>query len=352
MGTTRYVYNRAIDILRRQTHLHVSSVDLTSILITRKKRDGTLNKSVPEWTFETPKDIRKGAVRDLEKAFKSAFTNLKRGNIKRFYMKKKTGFQSVEIPNTAIQLHGDSIEIYPRYKLGNIKVSKRELRKELEIEGFCRLQFERNQWFLVVPYTKESKSTKPEFEVCALDPGVRTFQTLYSPEKVVKFQHNRELLKTLQKKVRKFQALRKAGVVRPYSCKRRVMKTFRQIDNLVSELHYQVISELQNYQHVLLPIFETQGMMKGNQLSSSTKLEMSCLSHYRFKRRLQSAFASNEFSNVHIVKEHYTSKTCGNCGTQYKVGSGEIYNCQNCGLIIDRDVNGARNILLKHLVQI
>jgi putative transposase len=51
-----------------------------------------------------------------------------------------------------------------------------------------------------------------------------------------------------------------------------------------------------------------------------------------------------------VVNEAYTSKVCTNCGNYKKdLGSAKVYNCKKCKAIIDRDVNGARNILLKEI---
>lgn len=48
------------------------------------------------------------------------------------------------------------------------------------------------------------------------------------------------------------------------------------------------------------------------------------------------------------VTEEYTSKTCGNCGElNEKLGSNKTFECQKCKIVIDRDCNGCRNILLK-----
>jgi len=51
-----------------------------------------------------------------------------------------------------------------------------------------------------------------------------------------------------------------------------------------------------------------------------------------------------------IVDESYTSKTCGGCGHLNNVGTKEWYECKKCSYQADRDVNGARNILIKNIL--
>ena len=59
-------------------------------------------------------------------------------------------------------------------------------------------------------------------------------------------------------------------------------------------------------------------------------------------------FKAKEHNAVlHIVDEDYTSQTCGNCGELTKTRS-KTFECSTCKTIIDRDFNGARNILLKN----
>ncbi|MFK0729908.1 MAG: zinc ribbon domain-containing protein [Gloeotrichia echinulata IR180] len=46
----------------------------------------------------------------------------------------------------------------------------------------------------------------------------------------------------------------------------------------------------------------------------------------------------------------FASKTCGNCGhINYKLGGKKVFKCPHCGSQMNRDVNGARNILLRAL---
>ena len=72
--------------------------------------------------------------------------------------------------------------------------------------------------------------------------------------------------------------------------------------------------------------------------------------HYLFKQRLLYISSRYIDCKVHIVDESYTSKTCGKCGTlNYKLGGSKTFRCisSTCDYICDRDINDARNILLK-----
>ena len=53
--------------------------------------------------------------------------------------------------------------------------------------------------------------------------------------------------------------------------------------------------------------------------------------------------------DVHRVTEEYTSQTCSRCGLRRKANRVHrgLYKCKRCGLILNADVNAARNILNK-----
>ncbi|MGO9379077.1 MAG: zinc ribbon domain-containing protein [Dissulfurispiraceae bacterium] len=55
-----------------------------------------------------------------------------------------------------------------------------------------------------------------------------------------------------------------------------------------------------------------------------------------------------------VVSESYTSQTCCKCGTRGKANRAHrgLYVCKSCGTTIHADVNGAVNILKKHLPEI
>ena len=73
------------------------------------------------------------------------------------------------------------------------------------------------------------------------------------------------------------------------------------------------------------------------------------LAHYKFRETLKFQ-CKKKGRTLHVVTEEFTSMTCGRCGNLHKnLGSSKIYNCNNCGLVIDRDLNGSRNICLKYM---
>lgn len=108
------------------------------------------------------------------------------------------------------------------------------------------------------------------------------------------------------------------------------------------------------YRQILLPTFRTSEMVRRmtghgpRRLAHSTAWAMLTWSHYRFQRLLLSICDSHG-CELFLVTEEYTSKTCSGCGwMNANLGGAKEFNCPSCGLRLDRDVNGARNILIKN----
>jgi putative transposase len=73
--------------------------------------------------------------------------------------------------------------------------------------------------------------------------------------------------------------------------------------------------------------------------------------HYEFQTRLKwKAKVRGREHDVFIVDEHSTSVTCGQCGVKKEgLGGNKTFKCDHCGLVVDRDLNAARNILIKNM---
>jgi transposase len=72
--------------------------------------------------------------------------------------------------------------------------------------------------------------------------------------------------------------------------------------------------------------------------------------HGAFRERLISSAFKRAGKYVVVTDEAYTTKTCGLCGAiNNSVGTAKVFECPQCHVKIDRDVNGARNIGLRYL---
>jgi putative transposase len=125
------------------------------------------------------------------------------------------------------------------------------------------------------------------------------------------------------------------------------------IRHLVDNLHHNVAKDLcSKYQTILIPPFEVSNMVRKAQrrINAKSVRKMLTWSHYRFRQFLKHKAREYPGCRVLEVDEMFTSQTCGGCGILNRhIGSKKLFQCPHCDLVIDRDVNAARNILLKHL---
>lgn len=117
--------------------------------------------------------------------------------------------------------------------------------------------------------------------------------------------------------------------------------------DIKKELHNQIIKYLiERFSKIIISPFEIQEM--ASKLSSKIARMMYNLSFYQFKRKLKEKCEENNIE-LEILPEDYTTKTCTKCGNiKENVKNVKLYKCEQCGLEIRRDFNGARNIMLKN----
>jgi len=378
MGGRRFVYNKVLAKIKFEGE-KINAFSLRDKYVTNETREGVKNPNVEDWQRNIPSDIREEAIRDLCKNFKTAFSNLKNRNISAFKINfcRKKDSPSIAIPLQGIkatnkiidrttnelekiktekkQLTRKQVEItkkdggfylYPTLLTGKLKIKKRQLRNNIIIDGTCRIKVENNAWYLISPYRTTSNiegDTLNRRDYCALDPGVRTFQTIYSEQEVTQIKIRKELVAKLLVKLDTLNSLRSKKIIKGNKNHRRVQ---RRLNNLIDDLHHKTANYItKNYNTIYLPPFETQKMTERSN-NSNLNRNMLQLKHYKFKQRLEAKCHLRK-CRLGIYTEEFTSKTCGRCGVLNDVGSDEVYHCSVCGLYIDRDVNGARNIMIK-----
>lgn len=237
-----------------------------------------------------------------------------------------------------------------------IRVRKRALKGlPNTFERDCKIMKYGPHYYLLYTFDKEIHRSATKSEDCiALDPGIRTFQTGYSPSGIlVKYgERQSTALHALHQKLDALRSLRsKAKQKRKQRLRKACLRIERVILNTIENLHNQTASHIaRQFGTVLLPTFSTSVMQKGTTLSSNTKRDLGSFSHYKFQQKLL-GLCNQHHTTLYLVKESFTTKTCGGCGLLRDVGRAKVFHCTACSYKQDRDVHGARNILLKHITQ-
>lgn len=138
-----------------------------------------------------------------------------------------------------------------------------------------------------------------------------------------------------------------------YKLRRAMLRIQKKIRALIDDCHQKLAKWLcESYRIVLLPEFRTQEMIQRGRrrIRSKTARAMCTWSHYRFRQHLLHKAREHPWCEVVVCTEEYTSKTCGRCGHINKgLGGSKVFRCPACHAELDRDINGARNILLRYL---
>jgi putative transposase len=117
-------------------------------------------------------------------------------------------------------------------------------------------------------------------------------------------------------------------------------------------VHWQVIKLLlDNFQNILIPIFNVQNMVKkaDRKIGKKSVRAMLTWSHYLFRMRLMEKAKFTD-SNVFVVSEKYTTKTCTNCMRLHPtIGGNKFFKCPHCNVKMERDLAAGRNIFLKNV---
>lgn len=193
----------------------------------------------------------------------------------------------------------------------------------------------------------------------AIDPGVRTFITTYDQDGEVNEigKGDRERLFRLAIHVDKLTSKRAKTRNKQsrWRMKKAIGRLYDRIRNLTDDVHKKTAKWLcDHHETILIPKFESSAMTKreGRRLHTKAVRSMLHWSHYRFRQFLTFKATEHPGVRVVIVGEEYTSKTCGKCGFIHtSLGANKLFRCPSCRWECDRDVNGARNILLKFLTE-
>ncbi|KAL6040379.1 Transposase [Balamuthia mandrillaris] len=243
-----------------------------------------------------------------------------------------------------------------------------ELDDRGRLKRTCTLHKDKRQHFwLCVPIPIQQHERAPENQgsIVALDPGVRTFLCGYSPTEGAVREFGRNDFGRIWRLGKHADALQSKIDRSPPSRRKRklraLLKLRKRITNMVDDFHRKTALFLcRRYDHVIIPTFGVKGMTairgrRRRKIGKKTARMLYSWGHYRFRQWLMHK-AREWGTRVYVRSEAWTSKTCTWClrvtHEQKQHNRRErIFECKHrdCGIRLDRDINGARNILLRSL---
>ena len=346
-----YFYNKTVESLRDNTKQNI--IDLRKQFI---PRDTELN-SENIWMKDVPLDTREEAARKALHAQKTGFSQIKTGLIKSFKLNFRSKKRNTPIFYAAKKSLINGAIFSRRLKEDKFLISKKDKEVIKKSDGIFSITKEKGgRYYVNIVIRSSEKKYEARKNIVALDPGVRTFQTMFSQKSIGEFGFDTS--KTLIKLYRREDKLKsiitkeKLTSWKKYKLKKRCALLRTKIKHIVSDLHWKTADYLtKKFQVILLPIFNSKNMSNKNQrkLSKTSTRLLLGLSHYSFQQKLLYK-ANMRGRQVILCKEHYTSKCCGNCGKlNENLGSKKIFKCVKCNLTMDRDIHAARNILIRAL---
>ena len=227
-------------------------------------------------------------------------------------------------------------------KIGSILIVKHR-----EIQGKRkRLTIKRNpagQWFAIFSCEVETQKQEHEFpnNKVGIDVGLEKFATLSDGTKI----ENPRFFINSEKKLKKYQrrlSRKKKGSKNRIKARIKVAKVYNHILNQREDfLHKQSKWLVANYGFIAVEKLQINYMIKNHHLARS----IADASWNNFIKMLCYK-AESAGADFYKVNSRGTSQICSKCGKEVKKSLAvRIHKCPYCGLIIDRDLNSAINIL-------
>jgi len=346
LGSYRFVYNQCL-ALKKDTYIK----DKTNIGL--KELGNYFHQNLTknndyQWLNEHNTKVLKQSVINLLDSYKRFFVN---GNgFPKF--KSKHDEQKVRFPKEAVSsktFNEETSRINLTKTINNLKFKcsdrdKQYLYKHKDlIKSVTITKTKTNKYFATILIDGELLRTVDKSNnIIGIDLGIKDLviksngETIESPKFI---RNNEKKLKKLHKQLSKKQK----GSNNRNKTKLRLAKAHEKIKNQKQDfLHNLTTKMINENQVIIMEDLNVSGMLKNHKLSKSIQE----LSLYELRRQLE--YKSDWYNKELVFVDRWfpSSKTCCECGwkndkltLKYRT-----FICEDCGNIIDRDLNAAINI--------
>jgi IS605 OrfB family transposase len=384
-GTT-YLYNQTLKYIKQQKYFFMEQKQLKQSLTFNKIRDALkqqkkeVSKYISNKLLEVPnlepklkKKLCKIEVNELSnknsssipvhildraigkavEMYKSALSNYKAKNIKRFRIRYhrygSKSNHSLYIEPGYVMKNGNitdlgELELIDTYSGLRYKIEKKNIMNEFQIRYISN----HKKYEVILIHERENHnvdSAKEDF--ISLDPGINPILTGVSRDNGIFIgKDGSSIFKQLLDKIDKYSN----ASLKESKKKKSIERIRNKIKNMATDFHWKTIGYLtNNYHKILFGDMSVKGIVELNGRKMSKRV-LHCYELFLFKERLKNRCKERGVI-YEEVNEYHTSKTCSICGNVKKdLGLNKKYNCINCGTEIQRDMNGARCIYFASLL--
>ncbi len=195
----------------------------------------------------------------------------------------------------------------------------------------------------------EKKSLSSENSI-GIDLGIEKFATLSNGTAI----ENPHFMTKIEKRIKKLQeelSRKEKGSSNYRKHVLKIGKKYMKLRNEREDFQDKVSTAIaKQYDTIIIENLNVQGIQKNHHIAKS----IGDVSFYNFKQKL--LWKADRFGKniVEIGSFDPSSKLCSNCGNLKKdlKLSDRIYNCDVCGVTLDRDYNASRNIRKMGLIKV
>jgi putative transposase len=342
-GAARWAYNWGLRV--KQERYTARRRSPTAIELHRELN--ALKKTAVPWMYAVSKCAPQEALWNLDAAFTHFFRRCalkKQGKWKgklgypRFKTKKK-GLGSFRLTGRIVV--SEKAIVLPR--LGRLVLKERGYLPTAGAQILSATVSEQaGRWYVSVQVEEEQAVPENTGPVVGIDLGIKSLATLSDGEVIANPRHLKRRLKKLKRLQRVVSRRQKGGKNRRKAV-RKLARLHRQIKNQRRNTLHQVTTRLAKTTSVLvIEDLHVSGMLKNHHLAQA----IGDVGFYEFKRQL--LYKASWYGSRVILADRWepSSKRCSRCGwldTDLTLAD-RVYHCEQCGLVLDRDLNAAINL--------
>ena len=320
-------------------------------------------KAANEWLRDNPvpSSALSNAIMDFRKTQAAYFRKAEYGKNRPHFVSKSDSVQSFR--NTVPMRHMDGNRYPLSRKLGSVRIRRRDrIRYPLESLSSWTVKRENGMYYLVLSFDVDVQPKPPVDGQVGIDMGVKDFLTLSTGEKI----NYPDRLRQLEEKVRREQrklSRRVKGSSNYRKQKATVAKAYAKLRHFREDFQHQVSHRLiednqfigmenlsvRNMTRKATKRMDENGKPTRNGQSAKRVMNRSILRNgwSGFVEKL--AYKAQWYGRtlVQVDRFYPSSRLCNSCGHKYDglLLSEREWVCESCGVLHDRDVNAALNIL-------